>query len=170
MDFVTFMQELSLAARNGIMMKSTLLVLALCVLPSCLKYDPPEAIEIDGQVTRDSTAQSQDSIVAPDMEGDYEFSAEDVEADLTIIHISDDKYHVTGMSFWGISIPGGPHIGELDFIALRNENTISWATGDSGYSILISLEESSLQVTEDGLNPDFGLNVGFSGTYFKKAE
>ena len=98
--------------------------------------------------------------------GRYEWHTENTEASLTVKRLDNGKYKIYGIALWGINNTYGPNIGELDFIAKMQKNTISYKEGK--YVLSLKFDNGMIIANElGGANLEFGMNVFFDGKYEK---
>ena len=91
-------------------------------------------------------------------------------AELTINPLEDGDYHVQGLALWGIDREGGPHLGDLDFVAKLDDDTIRYLSAfnpEKPYRATFRVSKHGLSVTEENWVGMFGMNVMFSGEYAK---
>lgn len=99
-------------------------------------------------------------------------------AELKITRLIDGRFHVSGMALWGTDRPGGPHMGDVDFITELVENVLVYTDDlnlsnnleqeQSSYAMHINFREGGLVVTElESSKAPFGINVRFAGDYTK---
>ncbi len=100
--------------------------------------------------------------------GKWKFVIDELECSIEITRMKDGKYFVQGEAFWGLNRTGGPHMGEVSFIAKLKNNTLTWTAKEGDYTITLTYKDGSLIVTEKGRNYDYGANVAFAGTYKRK--
>lgn len=89
-------------------------------------------------------------------------------AEITVVRLSDGRYHVTGLALWGKSREYGPNIGELDFIGEIEGNTIRYTScysREEPYTAVFTFGDRAVAVSEGNWLGEFGMNVNFSGEY-----
>ncbi len=103
--------------------------------------------------------------------GHYIRAGEYESAELKIQRLADGRYHVTGNALYGTHREYGPNIGELDFIGELAGDTIeyrwSYPSENKKYRALLQFSEDGLAVIEDNWVGIFGMNVNFTGHYYK---
>jgi hypothetical protein len=102
--------------------------------------------------------------------GEYMFRGSNEKSTLVLTYLGENFIHVDIFALWGLDRKYGPHIGKLEFVTEIKGNTIRFQDirADNNYWLEIKFLGESLDVTEDGTYS--GMNVHFSGHYFKDLE
>lgn len=109
--------------------------------------------------------------------GKYIRPCEYAPAELVVSRLLDGRYHVSGWAYWGVTREFGPNMGNLDFVAELEKNTITYSWypdwDDSGerkvYTAHLKFSPEGLVITEENAHETaiFGMNVCFEGEYAK---
>ena len=104
-----------------------------------------------------------------DVSGHYERNGENDQASLDVTMLPGNRVKVDGIALWNIKNDKyGPNIGELDFEAPLENDTVTWTDAD-GYRITIRFSRKAAEVTEHEVDGHFGHNVTFAGHYERTA-
>lgn len=105
------------------------------------------------------------SDVPPVWDGLYRWETEYACAEIRVSAVSQNKYEVHGMAFWGTMREYGPNIGELQASAFLENGLLTIREGD--YVLALALISGGMVGTEsEGIRPGlFGHNVTFAGTF-----
>jgi hypothetical protein len=141
----------------------TFLILAV-ILAACGR-NPPEIRQAESTGAQDSIRDTLPRNTVDPVAGTYTWKQGGAEAELAIARIDGGQYHVQGEAFWGMDRMGGPHIGEVKFIAPMKDSVITYRSSNGGYTIRIGWSDGQMSVSEDGICPDAGVNVTFAGKY-----
>ena len=97
-------------------------------------------------------------------EDDYE------SAEIEVINLPNEKLKIIGFALYGKNFPGGPNIGELDFVTniekkVDGESVCSFQ--DNSYKLKLIFNRTGLTAVEEHMPGYFGINVSFGGDYKK---
>lgn len=98
-------------------------------------------------------------------------------AELLVTRLLDGRFHVAGHAIWGGHRPGGPNLGDVDFVAQIQNGKIEYrhlyitnveSNEGETYNMSIEFTDKGITVKEvDFVAGFFGINVTFEGSYIK---
>lgn len=90
-------------------------------------------------------------------------------AEIRVQKLGTGQHHVSGEALWGIQREYGPNVGDLDFIAKLDSNSVisypKESYGGAVYKARLAFNSGNLTVSEENWVGMFGMNVMFSGEY-----
>lgn len=89
--------------------------------------------------------------------------------EIRVKRLGTGQYHVSGEALWGVQREYGPNVGDLDFIAKFDINSVVLYLkknyGGEVYKARLAFDSGNLIVSEENWVGMFGMNVMFSGEY-----
>ncbi len=98
-----------------------------------------------------------------DIEGSYVRTSEDDSAEIRVVAVGQNMYHVSGIAFHGTNRTEGPNIGQIDFVSHFREDSLLFLNQDN--SVVMKFGTGTLAVSESNWFGKYGVGVNFNGKY-----
>lgn len=87
-------------------------------------------------------------------------------AEIKILRMKGNRYHVSGLALHGTDRAGGPNLGEIDFVAELDDGLLFIDSGfKPPYRLWLRVRDGKLVAEEENEFGYFGVGARFGGTY-----